>query len=445
MRTLTISLLLAACSTEATVGKTVGSSEPTYSQVALVPTSPRQGVDLLFVIDDSVGAEGMQPALQDAFPDFLQTLNALPSGMPDLHIGVISTDLGTRGALDPEPGPDIGAEPGACIGDGSAGNLLGNSSVTGSFISDLDGGNGTRSTNYTGTLAEAFTSISSLGGTGCGIEQPLQAAVRALDGNPANAGFLRDDASLAVIVLASEDDCSLARSALLGPDMNTLGPLVSFRCTRFGVTCDDGGETTDAMTELGVKHGCHANESLAYLTSVEDTAAFIQSLKPDRRDVLFAAIADDASSLEVEMRPIPDSSDSTPALKHGCSLQENGEQVIDPAIRIKDHASHYARSYLGNACAGSIHDAAVGVARAINGMRGDACLTRDIHLPADCLTFDTHADGSETPLPQCDASSTGDCYHLVADPGCLGQGLRLHVTRVTPPSADTMVALRCKL
>ena len=441
MRTLAFTLLLAACSTEATVGKT----DPIYTQVALLPTSPGQDVDLLFVLDDSVGSEAMQSTLQGAFPDFLQTLGALPSGMPDLHIGVISTDLGTQGALDPTWGPSIGAGPGLCAEEGKAGNLLGSTSVTGSFISDLDAGDGTRSTNYTGTLTEAFTSISSLGGDGCGIEQPLQAAVRALGNNPANAGFLRDDANLAVILLTNEDDCSLARSALLAPNTDTLGPLQSFRCTRFGVTCDDGGETTGAMNEVGVKHGCHANESLAYLTSVGDTAAFIQSLKADRRDVLFAAIADDASSLEVEMRLTPNSPDLYPALKHSCSWQENGEMATDPAIRIKDHASYYARSFLGNTCAGTIHDATVGVARAINGMRGDACLARDIRLPAKCIAFDNHADGSETPLAQCDASSTGDCYHLVADPGCLGQGLRLHVTRVTTPSADTMVALRCIL
>jgi hypothetical protein len=63
-------------------------------------------------------------------------------------------------------------------------------------------------------LAQAFSQLASVGTNGCGIEQHLEATKRALDGNPLNAGFVRDSAFLAVIVIADEDDCSLASSAL---------------------------------------------------------------------------------------------------------------------------------------------------------------------------------------------------------------------------------------
>ena len=46
--------------------------------------------------------------------------------------------------------------------------------------------------------------------------------------NPPNAGFLRPRANLAVVVLADEDDCSLAASVALGAESSILGPRDSF-------------------------------------------------------------------------------------------------------------------------------------------------------------------------------------------------------------------------
>jgi hypothetical protein len=87
---------------------------------------------------------------------------------------------------------------------------------------------------------------------------------------------------------------------------------------------------------------------------------------------------------------------------------------------------------------------AIGIAREIRGMLGDACLMRPIATPADCEAWDTRANGSLTPLPACSAAG-GDCFRFVQDGTCSGQGLRLEVVRVTPPPTDTMVSLRCKL
>ena len=68
----------------------------------------------------------------------------------------------------------------------------------------------------------------SLTATGCGYEQPLEAALKALwpatdtsveflygegHGAGTNAGFLRDDSLLIVVVITDEDDCSAEESA----------------------------------------------------------------------------------------------------------------------------------------------------------------------------------------------------------------------------------------
>jgi hypothetical protein len=66
-----------------------------------------------------------------------------------------------------------------------------------------------RNTGPQGPL-EALDCTAGLGTSGWGFEQPLEAMYLALDGNPANQGFLREDAHLAVVIFADEDDCSVA-------------------------------------------------------------------------------------------------------------------------------------------------------------------------------------------------------------------------------------------
>src|ERR1041385_8192526 len=65
---------------------------------------------------------------------------------------------------------------------------------------------GARQKNYSGTLEDTFTQIANAGTNGCGFEQHIEAVKRALNNNPANAGFLRPTAYLAVILILDEDD-----------------------------------------------------------------------------------------------------------------------------------------------------------------------------------------------------------------------------------------------
>ena len=69
----------------------------------------------------------------------------------------------------------------------------------------------------------------------------------ALDHNPANAGFVRPDAYLAVVVIADEDDCSLAKKSLFDGNAAdpTYGDRVNFKCTHEGITCDSPATDLD--------------------------------------------------------------------------------------------------------------------------------------------------------------------------------------------------------
>jgi hypothetical protein len=82
-------------------------------------------------------------------------------------------------------------------------------------------------------FARDFTCIATLGTEGCGFEQPLAAMEKALTvqvapGGP-DAGFLRDDAALAIVILSDENDCSAADTTMFDPE-GPGGPL-GVRCT----------------------------------------------------------------------------------------------------------------------------------------------------------------------------------------------------------------------
>ncbi len=51
-------------------------------------------VDILFVIDNSGSMGEEQTALATKLPDFINVLAALPGGLPNVHIGVVSSNMG---------------------------------------------------------------------------------------------------------------------------------------------------------------------------------------------------------------------------------------------------------------------------------------------------------------------------------------------------------------
>ncbi len=425
------------------------SAEPDIARarVALVPVAAKHDVDLLFVVDDSVSVLHLQASLKNAFPALLDEL-AGRGELPGLHVGVVSTDVGTLGAEDETPGPLIGSGPGSCSGTGRNGALrAGTMLVSGAFISDTPNGDGSRTTNYTGSVDSAFRELASLGSSGCGFEQPLEAMRRALDNHPMNAGFLRPEAALGIIVLVDEDDCSFVHaSTFLGPDTTTLGPLQSFRCTRFGVQCDDGGATPDDLNVPGSKSACHWNETSEFLTARVRYEAFLAGVKSDKRDVMFGAIVAAGSTIEVEPRTPPGGGTAIPALAHGCTWDMGqGPAVADPAIRIDELTRTVTRGRSESICTSDYTSAVQGFAREIRGMLGDACLTREIAMPADCKVFDQTL-ARESEVPPCSASRATDCYQLVEDAACTtSQHLRVDVTRSSAPAADTMIAVRCRM
>lgn len=420
-------------------------------EVARVPVVANRDVDLLFVVDDSPSTLDKQTNLKNAFPAFINELSRLEGGLPSVHIGVITSDLGTRGANDAQPGPSIGSGPGACVGNGKMGALQSSpGTIQGAFIQDIKTADGTRTANYTGPLASAFSAIASVGSDGCGFEQPLEAAKLALGNNPQNAGFLRPSANLGIILVTDEDDCSASHSTLFGSNTAALGPLYSFRCTRFGVQCDVNGANSDEMNALGPKGQCHSNESSPYLTRVEDYATFFKGLKANPNLVLFAALLGEPSPVEVEQRAPPAGGAPLTVVKHSCMYNgATGPEVGDPGVRIAQLARQFSRNTIASVCAQDLSAPLTDFARQVRSIVGDACLTRAIALPADCVVRDEVGPTSKT-LPACNdatAPTNKPCYELVVNPASCtaGSHLSVRVQRDAAPATNTVVVASCKI
>ncbi len=457
--------LLAGCP-----DRTISEVNPQQGRVEYkdIPVTVNRDIDILFVIDDSPSMLDKQTNLKNNFPNFINVLNLIEGGLPNVHLGVVSSDLGTKGADDATAGPGIGSGPGSCSGNGKNGNLQTNGStlVQGNYIVDVKNSDGTRSPNYTGDLATAFSAIASLGASGCGFEQHIEAAKRAVNNNPSNSGFVRPTAYLALIFIQDEDDCSMSHSTLLGSDTNTLGPLQSFRCNRFGHTCSNNGSNPTEMNMTGNKGDCEPAASSQYLTSIDGYVSFFKQLKTDPANVIVAAIAGPPTPYDVELRTPPGGGTAIPAVAHSCSYVGGTGQaeVADPSIRLLDLLNQFPnRNTYSTICQQDLSGALTQIAQLLRTVIGSPCIEGNLAdvdptTPGDqydCSVSDVRnfgkANQSEAVLPQCNnadqpASSTNKpCWSIQTDTmNCtVAPNLTLKIERNEAPAADTHVISYC--
>lgn len=255
-------------------------------RLRLLPDTPdSRAVDLLYVLDDSPDSDA--DFLRYDLPALLSELRRRTEGLPDVHVGVTTTDLGagagfsqqcdaegdgarliTGGCAEPtgvawivDSAPrDCVVErdvEGQCLAhDCSADNCAHEPAAT--LAEDAQGC--PRCRNYAQQSAESVLScMADVGRWGCPFEQQLEAMYRALDGHPDNVWFLREEAHLAVILLNTEDDCSVADPYFWDMSDNSLeselGPVSNFRCFEFGVTCDENDRTA-----VGPRTGCEPRD-----------------------------------------------------------------------------------------------------------------------------------------------------------------------------------------
>lgn len=446
-----LSAALAGCWTQQ-IGRAgqAGGGHPDGGTTTSFRVVPSDGqLDLVFVIDDSGGAPAQQK-LAMQLPALIQTLQGLPGGLPDLHVGVVSSDLGA--------GPNA---PAGCTSSGDAGQFQsaprGSCAATTLSSSAAFVSNSTGATNFTDPIEAVLQCILPLGTGGCGFAQPLAALERALGaegGHPpqANAGFLRANAGLAIVILSAVDDCSMTSgSDLLNSDPSAtglsdpLGPLTHYRCNRYGHLCSGGGMML-APPPLGPApagpddHGmeqltdCVANDQPdAPLRRVSDIAAAIRTLKPrPDEQIAVAAIVGPWAPYAVRWTPAgaanPQSPDELwPSVMQSCGAA--GDPAVnpnsmawstdgssgEPAVRIAEFVRSFARSQLGSICDPSYRSAMSALAAQLAEVaRGVTCGPTSVKdeggQEPPCTVLASYYDQDKlpatTPIPNC--ATTGN-------------------------------------
>jgi hypothetical protein len=326
MRTQWLGLLvIAGCSKTVAVGS---------SNTLTKRISTTRDLDLLFVIDNSSSTADKQTVFNKNFPAFIAALDAFPGGRPNVHIGVVTStvDIGAPGFAPGCPSPDP-AEDGLLQNQPGANAAPGCAVPTDFWISDVANPDGTRTTNYPGQLADVFSCIADVGATGCGFEAQLEGMKRALSGDrPENAGFLRSDAYLGVVILTDEDDCSATDPTIFTLPADQVGGLNDFRCQPlFAYTCD----TPISATEGGTYTNCTPTTgSAAYLASPASYVQFLAGIK-DPSQTVVALIAGDPQTT-ISTGPLTlNGATQTLALQPSCSATINGDMAIArPADRL---------------------------------------------------------------------------------------------------------------
>lgn len=395
-------------------------------------------LDLLLVVDNSFSMRDEQTALADALTPFFDRLGA--NGLPSIHVGVISPNLGA-----------IGDEVSICLGAGDDGALQSLPRVDGCiaptsepWVKDVVSGE-LRLKNYEGSLADAVGCIAQLGLDGCGYEQHLAAIARALaPDHIANAGFLRDDAKLAIVIVADEDDCSVSdRSMFAAEPSEALGPFGSFRCSEFGLVCD--GQRLERRS--GAYDECVVRTDSPYLEHPRTYAGAVRQRKGGG-DIYVGAIVAPGRGIEVQ----PD-----PRIQDGA-----GFRVVDvcgaadseavPGIRFQAFLDEFpgrARRY--SICGADFREPMSAMAQELAGLTGGPkCLgglERDLQ---GCKVYDVtdfeQTSESRTEIPPCDGSNT-PCFAITPNPTtcpATDHHLLLRVDRPRTPPPGTVLLVECQ-
>jgi hypothetical protein len=426
----------------------------------LFQQSVNRNIDIVFMVDDSSSMAPLQNKLTAQFPVFMNVLKGLPGGLPNVHIGVVSSSMGAGAnpAVDHcPPGGDQGIFHVKPLGKTCATGVL---NPNQNFIINVMG-----QANYTGDISDVFSCIAALGEGGCGFEHKFESVLRALgaDGAPAptqNANFLRDDAYLAIILITNEDDCSAPpNSDLFDSSSQTvsdpLGPLQSYRCNEFGHVCAGHPPPRTPAGPTDLSGMCDSAED-GRLLKVADVVTAMKRIKKDPNKILVAAIAGPTMPYVVNIGPSQVKGDPSmwPYVQHSCMAGDG--TYADPSIRIKKWVDAFGTNgVFEEICNDTFAPALTVIANEIGRKIGAPCVTGTVldttgavwtgATQADCAVIDhkqnMNGDVIDTTLPACAAGQNmgaTPCWHL--DPGgvtCPGQ----HVMGFNRPGATTTTDL----
>ncbi|MDQ3031945.1 MAG: hypothetical protein M3Y87_05965 [Myxococcota bacterium] len=296
-------------------------------------TTPRDtdDLDLLLMVDNSNSMSEEQASLAAALPRLVQMLASGDSDgdgevdfdpIESLHIGVVTSDMGVGGHAVPTCD---GARFGAMFGDDGVMITRGRTGIAG-CVATYPAIFEFRRGDDPVAFAADVSCVAQVGTGGCGFEQQLEAVLKALSpstptewtragyvppvffgstsghGDRANAGFVRADSVLAVVLLTDEEDCSVTNPDLFDPGSDT------FSGTDLNLRCFTYPEATHPVER--------------YTTGIEGHGGLL-GLRRDPRRLVFGLIA----GIPVDALPASGAADYDAILAH-----PNMMESIDPSM-----------------------------------------------------------------------------------------------------------------
>jgi hypothetical protein len=273
-------LALAGCTSEpAVVASNCDKGKDCASREAL----KIDAVDILLVLDDSASTVMMNQKLKTELPKLLNALTSGDSGdvqfppAKSVHVAVTTTDMGAGESASFLGGCSTWGRDGTFVKPDEYGLTC---EVDYPGYLAFEGGPAPVATVETvGCVPLVTPQDPSQGGNyGCGFEQPLEASLKALSpadsdvefvhgrghGDRENAGFLRENSLLVVVVVTDEDDCSTSDYGIFDPQREPNTP------NRVNVFCHD-----------------HADQ----LFEVQRYVDALRNLRPHNDNVIFATIS----------------------------------------------------------------------------------------------------------------------------------------------------------
>lgn len=415
-------------------------------------------VDILFMIDNSGSMAEEQANLRKNFPVFIDELKKIEGGLPNIHMAVVSSDVGAGGFQNnnnPACSKVVGGDRGRFLVKPHCGLEPG-----ARFIKSYNLGT---QNNFaeTSSLQEVFSCLADLGTEGCGFEHQLQSVALALSGfNEDNAGFFRPDAYLAIILITDEDDCSADPKSDLFVDSQFGDPQAgSLRCNLVGHVCD--GAAPLAVPFQTPMSNCTASpDGGGRLIAVQTLVQQIKSLKRDpSKQIVVSAITGMAAA------------GASPA--YGFEMMEMfGREALDvspvcsasggtaaPALRLQEFVQAFGpNGTLDSICSDDFSGALSRIGKLLAGITKYTCVTKLIDtdpdtagLQADCRVEEQVPVASGegfTPrlLPACAPNGPKPCWNLLP-PGsnACGDKFAIDVDRGgRDPAAGTLQSIKCR-
>jgi hypothetical protein len=353
-------------------------------------------VDLLFMVDNSNSMQEEQTVLAEQIVVLTQELihpsgegPDAPPAVQDLHIGIITSDMGTHGysimtCNNPMNGDNgvlqnIGRLPG-CQPTYSARDCSRAECPWLEHSADAPD-DGTDPSNP--PIWDDFGCIATLGTGGCGFEQQLEASLVAVTtqaepGRP-NEGFIRPDSLIAIIYVTDEDDCSTGNGEMFNPTREDFGPM-NVRCALNPTQLYEISRYHDAF--VGLRPG---NEDLVVVAAITGIPVD-GSWNP----------GDDIQGLR-DMQQVNPSNPNE--LLTSC---QTGMGMAFPPVRIVELVYSFGNNgILASICQSDWRPALEAITRKIQSKLTGACMTRQLAStdPGVCRVIETLNTDAACPYP----------------------------------------------